>query len=116
MGRIRFESPGYATKIISPLGFHSSTDFKYANEFSNQKTENLVKSYTPDGLWDIMGTHAASWDATPLHDDYFVEKMGGEEENPSQFAKWVIELGLGPEASDLSGISPGKIKKVSKRI
>ena len=51
---------------------------------------------------------AAAWDATVLHDQYFVENEEGSEEKPNQFAKWAVELGLKPEVGLVDTISPGK--------
>lgn len=101
------ENLTYIAKTLI-LGFHSSTDFKYNTGYSNRMSEEMVKKYTPNGMLDMMQIHAAAWDATLLHDHYFIpnsERLGG---NPNEFAKWVMELGLEPEMSNLDLVLPGK--------
>ena len=58
-------------------------------------------------MMDLLERDAANWDATPLHDNLFMDNVDTEEGCPSQFVKYVAEMAIEREP-DVHSLSPGK--------
>lgn len=81
----------------------------YSTPYNNEYIEKTIRSLSPPDMMDLLTLDAASWNATPLHDLYFVEDPNLDlASKPSQFAKWLIEK---DNAVDISKATKGTFQK-----